>query len=428
VSRALVAAAALIGLAAAAAAQGAEPEPAPPEPAPPPAAEPAPPPPAEPVVAAAPLPAPVPIAMPEESPFERNFVGSVQLDYMLVPSHSIGRELGIDGATTELSLKLSQDLGRYVSSSIKLCVACHGLEVGMAFFDLRVVDQLNFRVGRFIPSFGEFPLRHDPANHRTSDKPLPYDMGRMLRIEEWNLGVLPSPWVDNGIEINGTHFFGAHAQINYAAYAISGPRSTANDPLDFDFTQSRFLGGVSYYADNNSRPTTGGSVSFSATADDFHASAGASAMTGTYDNKAHKTFRIYGAHANVRFKAFTLRGEYLWRRTELSTGTQPALQLKYGPRADGTYYPYFDKEGMYVELEAPIVNRVDAVLRWDGLHRVGNVSRGSALTDDAGVLRYTAGLTIAIYRGLRIKLNGEYYDFRDFKNEIALHFSLAGPF
>lgn len=56
-----------------------------------------------------------------------------------------------------------------------------------------LADELNFRVGRLTPAFGSFPLRHDPANHRTSDKPLPYDMGRMLRFREWNEGVLPAP-------------------------------------------------------------------------------------------------------------------------------------------------------------------------------------------------------------------------------------------
>ena len=60
-------------------------------------------------------------------------------------------------------------------------------------------------------------MRHDPANHNTSDKPLVYDMGRMLRLRQWNEGVLPAPWVDNGVEINGTHFFGKRAQFDYAA-------------------------------------------------------------------------------------------------------------------------------------------------------------------------------------------------------------------
>jgi len=81
----------------------------------------------------------------------------------------------------------------------------------MAYFDYRVADELAFRVGRFSPSFGAFNIRHDPANHATSDKPLPYDMGRMLRMNEWNLGVLPSPFPDNGVEIDGTHWFGERA-------------------------------------------------------------------------------------------------------------------------------------------------------------------------------------------------------------------------
>ena len=74
------------------------------------------------------------------------------------------------------------------SANVKVCVACHGLEVGMAYVDLRAADELNVRVGRFTPAFGSFPLRHDPANHRTSDKPLPYDMGRMLALQRLERG------------------------------------------------------------------------------------------------------------------------------------------------------------------------------------------------------------------------------------------------
>jgi len=72
----------------------------------------------------------------------------------------------------------------------------------MIYFDLRAFDELNVRIGRFSPSFGSFNLRHDPGNHKLSDKPLPYDMGRMLRNATWNNGVLPSPFPDNGVEVN----------------------------------------------------------------------------------------------------------------------------------------------------------------------------------------------------------------------------------
>ena len=182
--------------------------------------------------------APPPAEAPEEPKLKRNFAGSIQLDYMAVPSETTGRRLGLDGATAEVSLKIAMDFSSHITANVKVCVACHGFEVGMAFFDIRLVDQLNVRVGRFTPSFGEFPVRHDPANHRTSDKPLPYDMGRMLRHEEFNQGVLPAPWVDNGIELNGTHYFGEKLQLSYAAFAVGGPRA-GTDPVDFDYKLSR---------------------------------------------------------------------------------------------------------------------------------------------------------------------------------------------
>ena len=33
----------------------------------------------------------------------------------------------------------------------------------MGYFDYRLMDELNVRVGRFSPSFGSFNLRQDPA-------------------------------------------------------------------------------------------------------------------------------------------------------------------------------------------------------------------------------------------------------------------------
>ncbi len=74
-------------------------------------------------------------------------------------------------------------------------------------------------------------------------------------IQEWNEGILPAPWVDDGLEVNGTHYFGGHIQMSYAAYAIGGPRAAAN-PTDFDFILSRSPD--AYYVDNNSRPVLGG--------------------------------------------------------------------------------------------------------------------------------------------------------------------------
>lgn len=272
---------------------------------------------------------------------------------------------------------------------------------------------------------GEFPVRHDPANHRTSDKPLPYDMGRMLRINEWNEGVLPAPWIDNGLEINGTHFFGDHIQTDYAAYAIGGPRGTA-DPVDFDFKLSRSP--ENYYIDNNSRPAVGGQMVLSLLSDVTTFAVGASAMRGTYDPDHKLPFSIYGAHAVFRIKDVFLRAEYLQRRTKMSLGDDPATRFRYGPGSDGFYDPYVVKDGAYVELEVPLGGRVTFVAREDGLRRRGNVVTTSMLRSKSELLRSTAGLAIMLRASLRLKLSYEYYDFSDFKDEQVVHVGIAGPF
>jgi len=395
-----------------------QPEPVPTDPVPlqpatqPPAPDPTPEPPEE------------PAPPPKQAGFRRNFAGSIQLDYMAVLTENTGRRIAFDGATAEVSLKIAMDFNSRISSNVKVCVACHGFEVGMAFFDIRVADELNFRVGRFTPTFGDFPVRHDPANHRTSDKPLPYDMGRMLRGTDWNQGVLPAPWVDNGLEISGTHYFGQNLQTSYALFAVGGPRAASN-PVDFDFAQSR--SGESYYIDNNSRPVVGGQAALSLSSGKFNASIGASMMRGTYDPDHRLPFAMFGTHLVFRYKDIFLRFEYLNRKTKMDMGDDPATVFKYGPGRDG-YDPYFVKEGAYAELEVPIHQRLTLVWREDGLRRRGNVVNTSALSSDSALVRHTAALAIALGQSVRVKVSYERYDFSDFDDESVIHTGIAGPF
>ena len=355
--------------------------------------------------------------------FRHNFAGSVQIDYLAVPTDRYAARHSFDGATVELSLKLAMDFGDKVSASVKVCVACHGLEVGLASFDLRAADELNVRVGRFIPSFGAFPIRHDPANHRTSDKPLPYDMGRMLRLREWNLGVLPTPWVESGVEVNGT-FFSEHGQVDYALYAVSGPKAGA-DAADFDFIRSRTPD--RYYIDNNSEPSVGGRVAGTVVAGWFSMTVGASAMAGRYDPDRHLAFFVGGADLSLQLGRAFLRAEYLLRRTEMAIGDDPDARFRYGPGSDGKYDNFFLKDGFYGELEVPFGD-LEALLRFDGLRRIGNVLAESDLRSRSAILRYTAALAYRLPGGLRLKTSVEQYDFSDFDDDVALHLGIAGSF
>ena len=366
------------------------------------------------------------LAAPAHAAPSRTFAGSLQLDYLAVPTADMPSSYTLDGMTTELSLKMNVDFSKDASASVKMCFACHGFEAASAFVDLRAADELVVRVGRMTPEFGSFPSRYDPANHRTSDKPLPYDMGRMLRKNEWNEGILPAPWVDNGAEVLGTHFFD-HGRVDYAAYALSGPKGDAT-AADFNFIESRSPS--LYYVDNNSEPVLGGRLAGSIDLDEDGDSidVGVSAMGGTYDPLGKLGFEIAGADLVVHIAGVFVRAEYLQRRTDMAPTDNPATHFKYGPGANGVYDLTFVKHGYYLEGEVPLGDRVDVIGRWDGLIREGNVLAGSELSHFATVTRYTAGTAVRVTSSVRVKASAEYYIFSDFPDELAFHLGIATPF
>ena len=355
---------------------------------------------------------------------ERNFAGSAQLDYLMVPSTLQARGFTFDGFTTELAMKVAVDFTENFSANVKICYGCHGFETNMAFVDMRVADQLNFRVGRMTPAFGDFQLRHDPANHRANSKPLPYDMGRMLHLRDWNMSVLPAPYVDNGLEVNGTQWFGDDVQVDYAAYVMSGFKGS-NDALDLDFVQSR--SGTLYYVDNNSEPAFGGRVALTLNLSDATSTTlGASAMYGHYDPSGALSYFVGGLDAYLRVGALVLRAEYLLRRTEFSLGSDPEARFRYA-FTDLTRN-FFIKDGFYVEAEYPVADWLEVFYRFDGMRRVGNVARTAALSSRSGILRHTLGANVVVQRGLRIKVSAEHWDFSDFADDLALHLGITANF
>jgi hypothetical protein len=361
---------------------------------------------------------------------ERNFAGSAQLDYHFVPTTKAAKAFpsAFDGFTMEFAGKLAVDFSEKVSANMKVCYGCHGFEADMMYFDFRVADELNFRVGRFSPSFGAFNLRHDPANHRLSDKPLPYDMGRMLRLRQWNMSVLPSPFPDNGIEIDGSTFMGHSLQLDYAVYGVTGFKADAR-PLDVDFKLSRSP--QSYYVDNNARPTVGGRAALTyKLGDSSDLTLGASGMFGTYDPENQQTYLIFGGDLTVRFDRTNIRMEYLARRTSFDTSDRAVFKYVVADQ----HGDFFMKHGAYAEVEQALTPELDLIGRVDGMYRLGNVEAGSELTRRSSVLRYTIGTAYVIERGLRFKLSTELWDFSTReaisgrKVDLGMHAALAGSF
>jgi hypothetical protein len=374
---------------------------------------------------------------------ERNFAGSAQLDYHFVPSEpgsaeAPGPTTTFQGFTLEAALKVAVDISDHLSANFKACYGCHGFEADMAYFDLRAADELNLRVGRFSPSFGAFNLRHDPANHMTSDKPLPYDMGRMLRKGDWNNGVLPAPFPTNGAELDGTHWIGDAGQLDYAGYVVMGFKNDSDpDPTDFNFQESH----LPYYVTSDPRPAAGSRLALTLKAGDrADVTLGASGMFGTYDPNNRLTYAIVGGDVAVRVGRTALRMEYLVRRQQMDTSNADIFKYAIAP-VDGDF---FTKHGAYAEVEQPVTDALDLLARGDGMYRVGNVSNAtvgsgneasgySPLSYQSWVARETLALAYTVERNLRIKGSLELWEFSyadpsGRETELSFHLGAVGSF
>jgi len=368
------------------------------------------------------------------SAIEHNIAASAQLDYEYVPTAANGNANAgtyntFDGFTLEAAAKLSVDVNEHLSANVKVCFGCHGFEADMFYFDYRFWDELNVRAGRFSPSFGSFVLRHDPANQKLTDKPLPYDMGRMLRKEVWNNGVLPAPFPNNGLEVNGTHWFGERVQLDYAAYAITGFRNDTDQyPTDLNFVESH---SPTYFISVNGRPAFGGRTAVTVkTGSASDISAGASGMYGLYDPHDRFSYLILGADLSVRLHRTNIRMEYLVRRQQMDTDEPDIFKYVVPPQGGD----FFVKQGAFAEIEQPLVADLDLVARLDGMFRSGNVLATSPLSSNASVIRETIGFAYALDRNFRLKTSGELWEFSSpdattgRTTEVSLHLGVVGTF
>jgi len=349
-----------------------------------------------------------------------NVAGSVYLNHpQLFSSRSEAAGATLRGANAETSVKMVVDVSDDVSASVKVCYGCHGFEADMAYVDWSIDDAFNVRFGRFPVPFGEFYLRYDAANHRSATKPLPYEMGRMLRRAEFNLAILPEPYPDNGIEIFGT-LGGETAELSYSAYGVSGLKGNAADG-DIDFVRSR----REYFVDNNGSPAVGARVAIAFPELPIEGwrwlSIGASAMYGFYDDDSELAYLLGGIDLYTRFGALNLRGEALFRRTAIPDDTN-----RFQQRLRSLWV---QKEGFYIQLDGPLTKRLEWLARYDGFRRAGALLIGSPLeSTDSAITRGTLGVNLVATKGIKLKINYELWMFDDFPEEQLLHSGLVGTF
>jgi len=329
------------------------------------------------------------LSAPSARAFDAVFAGSAAVDYRFVSGPNPPTNpspLGITGLTFEVAQKVVAEVGHGVSFSIKACGGCHGLEIDQGYGELRLKPFFNVRAGRLNVSFGEFTLRHDPANFTTPSKPLPYAMGDMLFYDRsgFNLGIVPAPWVDNGAEIFGSLGLSNSVQLDYALYVIKG----LSGDNDIDFARSR------QYVDTNRTPGFGGRLVL--TGDDW--AVGGSFSGGTYDPKDTLWYWMAGLDLYLRFGPVVLRAEAVGRRTDLDPGASYAFQVR---------DTWFLKAGWYAQADWAINDVITVVLRSDGLQRWGLPLPGSDLQPSAGVQRQTVAVLARVHEHFALKADYE---------------------
>ncbi|HVE82268.1 MAG TPA: hypothetical protein VND93_05450 [Myxococcales bacterium] len=317
----------------------------------------------------------------------RELVGAQSLK-LAAPS-----QVGIDSTTLELAAKLVVDVNPSLNVSVKACYGCHGFEVDQGYAEFQFGEHLNLRAGRFNVPVGEFNLRHDPANYTTPSKPLPYAMGDMVHYREFNLGVVPAPYSDNGLELFGSFWIQHLVQLDYTVYAVRGLVGSN----DFDFKASRDV------RDNNHTPAIGARV----VATWRHLSVGGSLGGGYYDAQDRLRYAFYGAELYYSQGPFVLRAEAINRLTDYDVNA-PGYPFVVNPAE-----PYFLKLGYYAQLDWKALDWLTAIYRVDGVNRLGMPIPGSGLDGQyASVLRHTVAASLRLDQNLLLKLGYEYWAFQ----------------
>jgi hypothetical protein len=201
---------------------------------------------------------------------------------------------------------------------------------------------------------------------------------------------------------------------------------TGASDLNWGLSQTR--GGN--MVDNNGRPAGGGRVAATFRIGEGNdLTIGGSVMYGTWDPANRFYYLIGGGDLAARIGRTQVRLEYLVRRQTFAP--DPNVPFKLVIPASGV--ESFEKHGAYLEIERSMTDTLALLLRADGLYRAGNLPVASPLAPRAAVFRYTAGGTIALAPGFRLKASGELYAFTNDPPihqdlELAFHLSVVGTF
>jgi len=350
----------------------------------------------------------------ENAPLFRWRVGaSLGVSYgalLVEPKHD--RSMPNEGINGEFALSARvthRDSG--VAANVRACWGCHGLELEEAAIEWRPVPFFMVRAGRLNVNAGSLNSRHDFNTRTTISKPLTRIMGNMVRQTEFNNGVLPAPYVDNGLNVNFDFEFGPMS-LRVDGFALTGFKGV-NDDIDFDRSRD--------FPDNNGEPSFGAALGIELPV----LSLNMAYLWGNYDNDARRSYQFASADFRAHLGPITLDGEIAWRQTQYSMPGSPGGEDQ------------FWKWGWWLQLDWNVIGELHVTVAVDSLAVKGiyiasfgpTPSAALAATDDNNrILRGTLGLSYTTIGGVLLRLNGEYWEFSDFNDAWVVQAGIGWAF
>jgi hypothetical protein len=320
-----------------------------------------------------------------------------------------------EGFTGEFSMGATYHMDKRFTVTVRACVGCHSFELESAYFDWEANTTWSFRAGRIPVPFGGFTRRTNPAHVESGTKPLPYIMGGMVRGAQFNLGIVPAPFIDNGAAATATVWLGSSAKLSLETALVRGLKGISPD-IDFDLSRD--------YEDNNGEPAVAARLILNADP----IITGASFTWGHYDPEADLDYLMGSVELQVRFGQWNLRLEGVFRDTEYFT-PDPFSPTRDRETSRRTAY--------VVQFDGPVTEGWRAFVLHDWLRvediflgPTGPVAVGGPLTtDDSNTIsRIAGGFVHSLRAGLQVKGSVEYWDPTDFETAIVFHLGVVAEY
>lgn len=320
-----------------------------------------------------------------------------------MPNEGINGEFALSGRVTH------RDSG--VSANLRVCWGCHGLELEEATFQWRPVEFFVVRAGRMNVHAGSYNARHDFNARPTISKPLTRGMGNMVRQAEFNQGVLPAPYVDNGINLALDLDFGA-GSLRLDGFVLTGLEGTGND-IDFDRSRD--------FPDNNAEPSLGAALGLELPV----LSLNLAYLWGNYDADARRSYQIASADLRAHLGPVTIDAEVAWRQTQHTRAGSPGGEDQ------------FWKWGWWVQVGWQVIGGLHITGAVDSLAVKDMYLAGFGLTPDPAfavtddnnrIVRGTLGVSYTTVGGVLLRLNGEYWEFSDFNDAWVVQAGIGWAF